>query len=31
MIYKAKEAVPTKHLIQIEYHVEFENVKPGGK
>ena len=30
MMYKAKVAVPKKHLMKSEYHVEFLNVKPGG-
>jgi len=35
MLYNAKVAVcseiRTKHLTQSEHHVEFYNVKPGGK
>jgi len=35
MLYKAKVAlcseIRTKHSTQSEYHVEFLNVKPGGK
>jgi len=35
MMYKAKAAdcseIRTEHSMQSEYHVEFLNVKPGGK